>query len=1053
VFLSSTFRDFGEERDLLVRKVFPALRAKLKDRFVELVDVDLRWGITAEQAERGEVLPICLAEIDRSRPYFIGLLGERYGWVPGKEKYPPTLLRQRRWLKDHQGGKSVTELEILHGVLNAPEMAGRARFYFRSSAYAQKKRGEYLSVDKEDRKRQQALKARIRKSDFPVVRYATPVDLAKRLEGDLWQILDAEFPAESIPDAFARESMRHEAYAAPRRRLYLGGDVYLKTLKGLIRKNIPRILITGQSGGGKSALLANALVGMHTPRVNLFEHYLGASSDSADVASLVRRLIDYVRRVTQSTDDVPSDPQALFESLPTWLAIASAYAQKTRTRWVFVLDALNNLSSYQDLRWFPGYLPPRLSVVVSCLEGEVREALEAKGPWERMTIDPLDRAGQERLLTAYLRRYNKTLPTDLQAHALDHPLAGNPLWLKTLAEELRLFGSHEELERRLTTLLGHPKGKAPEEPPTVDDLFEHVLARIEDDHGQKLVRNALTSIWASRAGLSEPELLDILNCPPAIWAPIRYALDEMLLESGGRILFAHDYAKIAVRDRYLPTEKKQQQAHRSLAKYFAGKPVDSRVVEELPHQWKAARAWGDLKRSLTTLEIFEALNKHRSQEEHLSYWLAMEAAYNKQMLEQSMRRAWRRWALSEKEGYTGDVADNLATFLREAGRGITKKFLRILAELAFTITEKAYGSHHPHTGIRLNDLAILAKAQGDYTAAESLYRRALAITEKTQGPAHPAMVIRLNNLGQLLAEKSGYVGAEPLFWRALTIIDKSVGSMSPEKIAILGNLASLHLKRGECGLAEPLFRQALTITEKTRGPEHPDTGRALNNLAAVLDEKGDHSTAELLYRRALAITEKTQGPEHPSTGIRLNNLAGLLDEKGDHSTAELLYRRALAIAEKAQGPEHPSTGTCLNNLAGLLEAQGDYAAAEPLYRRALAINEQLNGSEHENTMQARCLLSDVLREIDKKDEALQLLDWSLPAAERLQLGGPFFRLGTLLVEQGDYKRAEQILKRCVEIRRATLTPTDPAITEALQSLDDIYRLIGRAIGGDIDSFG
>ena len=45
----------------------PALRARLKDRFVELVDVDLRWGITVEEAERGEVLPICLAEIDRSQ--------------------------------------------------------------------------------------------------------------------------------------------------------------------------------------------------------------------------------------------------------------------------------------------------------------------------------------------------------------------------------------------------------------------------------------------------------------------------------------------------------------------------------------------------------------------------------------------------------------------------------------------------------------------------------------------------------------------------------------------------------------------------------------------------------------------------------------------------------------------------------------------------------------------------------------------------------------------------------------------------------------------------
>ena len=77
IFLSSTFRDFGEERDLLVRRVFPGLRAKLKDRFVELVDVDLRWGITVEQAERGEVLPICLVEIERARPFFVGMLGEQ----------------------------------------------------------------------------------------------------------------------------------------------------------------------------------------------------------------------------------------------------------------------------------------------------------------------------------------------------------------------------------------------------------------------------------------------------------------------------------------------------------------------------------------------------------------------------------------------------------------------------------------------------------------------------------------------------------------------------------------------------------------------------------------------------------------------------------------------------------------------------------------------------------------------------------------------------------------------------------------------------------------
>src|SRR5262245_34781912 len=53
VFLSSTFLDMQRERDVLVRKAFPALRAHFRPRGVELLEVDLRWGITQEQAESG----------------------------------------------------------------------------------------------------------------------------------------------------------------------------------------------------------------------------------------------------------------------------------------------------------------------------------------------------------------------------------------------------------------------------------------------------------------------------------------------------------------------------------------------------------------------------------------------------------------------------------------------------------------------------------------------------------------------------------------------------------------------------------------------------------------------------------------------------------------------------------------------------------------------------------------------------------------------------------------------------------------------------------------
>jgi len=67
------------DRDWLVKRVFPALRERLQKYRVHLVDVDLRWGITEEESEKDQVLDLCLQQIDDCRPFFVGILGERYG--------------------------------------------------------------------------------------------------------------------------------------------------------------------------------------------------------------------------------------------------------------------------------------------------------------------------------------------------------------------------------------------------------------------------------------------------------------------------------------------------------------------------------------------------------------------------------------------------------------------------------------------------------------------------------------------------------------------------------------------------------------------------------------------------------------------------------------------------------------------------------------------------------------------------------------------------------------------------------------------------------------
>lgn len=81
VFFSSIFREIQAECDHLVKFIFPQLRKLCESRGVTRGEVDLRWGITEKQCAKGQHLPVPLAETERTRPYFFGLMGVRYGWM------------------------------------------------------------------------------------------------------------------------------------------------------------------------------------------------------------------------------------------------------------------------------------------------------------------------------------------------------------------------------------------------------------------------------------------------------------------------------------------------------------------------------------------------------------------------------------------------------------------------------------------------------------------------------------------------------------------------------------------------------------------------------------------------------------------------------------------------------------------------------------------------------------------------------------------------------------------------------------------------------------
>ena len=111
IFISSTFQDMQFERDCINKIVLPALREYFKPYKIAVRVIDLRWGInTIDNAENdieSKIIDVCLNEIDRSRPFFVGIIGNRYGWIP------PAVL--------NSDTKSVTEMEIDYGALQNKE--------------------------------------------------------------------------------------------------------------------------------------------------------------------------------------------------------------------------------------------------------------------------------------------------------------------------------------------------------------------------------------------------------------------------------------------------------------------------------------------------------------------------------------------------------------------------------------------------------------------------------------------------------------------------------------------------------------------------------------------------------------------------------------------------------------------------------------------------------------------------------------------------------------------------------------------------------------------
>ena len=924
VFISSTFRDMQADRAELVKRIFPNLRKMCEERGVTWGEVDLRWGVTDEQKADGKVLPICLAEIRNCRPYFIGLLGERYGWVPESFE-PPDLTNQEPWLKEHTNA-SVTELEILHGVLNDPGMADRSMFYFRNPSYVKSlpvgQRGDFLELPTEeeiarygpeeasrragDRKQKlRRLKERIKAQKLPWKEYANPRDLGMLVLADFRHIIDDLYPAAFVPDPLDRELAEHESFARSRFQAYVGRADYLDTLRRHVERDDPPLVVLGASGSGKSALLASFYARAGRQTDNILIHFIGSSSQSTDWVAMLRRILGEFKRKFALNLDIPSDPDEIRMAFPRWMQVVSS-----RGRMVLILDALNQLEDRdgaQDLAWLPPVIPGNIRLILSTLPGKPLEDLKKRG-WPTMEVRPLLTNEKEELIIRYLDQYRKTLSPDVLKMITAQPQTDNPLFLRTLLEELRLHGEHSTLKEYILHYLNSND---------LSDLFQKVLARYEADFEQDwphLVRDSLSHIWASRRGMSESELKDLAGkVPDAYWSPFFLNVGMSLSQHSGLLNFFHDYLRNAVHSRYLQSPAIRKRVHLRLARYFTESSL--RKIDESLWQYARARSWKDLYALLSDLETLDKAwqtNRH----DVAAYWAEIEkhtklrrrGAY-KAVLRQPSKYwkyldtiaelfldtgLWKEAAgLADhqirhhrrRRDYAGEARaivtyalmaihgpgrKKAQTLLSEAIRVTRRAGLEEMLAEALGVRAEALVSEDPETALKCLDEAdeISRRIHNDRQLTDSLHNRAFI----------------LHNRGRLDEAIGLYTEVEKICTR-LGILD--------DVQTARGNRAWILFDRGELDQALAIFT------------ENEDAYRSWGDLegvrftlgcrAMVLFEEGETATAGDLLRESERLSRELQFDEWLQFVLGYQGMIAV--ESGNLKNGLRLLRRSVRLAE------------------------------------------------------------------------------------------------------------------------------------------------------------
>jgi len=919
VFLSSTFRDLNLEREVLIKKIFPEIKAICRAKGITVTEVDLRWGITDEEAVLGRIVRTCMEEIDRCRPYFIGFLGGRYGYIPdyieiSKDAY---LLNDYPWMEEAIFDElSITEMEFRYGGLDeqgkykvgaGEGLQPQPLFYFKKTAQAN-----------EDTPRIDDLRNVILQKGIAVQEYANAEEFGKMVYDDFLALIARDFPDAQEETELDRIRAYHRSFAESRRRSYIPNMQYVKTLNEWVKPltQIPNseensyatnMVVQAMSGSGKSALLAfwTEQFRKRNPNVLIIEHYVGIGSNTESHFEAITHLLHEIKQHTRIEAEIPKNPGELERSVAQWLG----YLKTQPTLWV--IDGVNQLSEHaQRLGWIPQIIPSNFKILLSTTDNNHANQLNNRG-WQLLHVQLLSEREREALTVRYLSEYRKSLPAELVKQIAVNEKTAIPLFLCVLLEELRLHGQHESLSDITQQLLSSN---------SIDDLFQEVLHRLESSFGVEAIQKVMTNLWVSRYGLNEDELSEVCQISRIRLSGLISAFDYHLLRKNGTFSFFHDYLRNAVHQRYLSNIANITTATQQLLLFFEQKINDVLLNRSTT---KAENTPIELRILSETGWLLLELNEYERLAAFLSNLQVMQILFT-----QSDYDFMRLWSLLEQKGYSYfdhyvksfsaegiDIADVdndkfeqsldillaqpiltnilsllLESFLKRSLNHKTDMIINLLcAYYQQTNQQKKLIELYIKHALVLISLTEIDKAE---------FKINMAFDLLSEEPDLNLMFSAYLSAGDIALYKNHYEQAMNVYTTALELAKQS----NKEKFIEMcrKNIGFVHFYSRRFDEALDCYQQNLAYSQRVG--DKRSLAEALGNIATLLSEKGQHEECISYNQQVISIARELGAPH--VVALVNGNLGSTYFEIGQKQKAIECYDESIGILRELQMRDH-----------------------------------------------------------------------------------------------------------------------------------------------------